>query len=236
LQIGTSATPTGAVTIDAGGDITLNGTAAALLVVTATGTRSLAYNLTTIGTGGALQVLNGASLSGGTITDNGLLAVSAASFTPTSLIVSSTGMVNGTGMIAGSITDNGLVEAAGGTLTTSGAVTGSGTIAIDVNSMLNTGSSVSAGISFLSTGGVLEIGGTLSGFTAAIAGFGYTDTVDLLYGSVSSAIASLSLTGTTLTLDGSGGGSLGTLTFTGDAGQSFGFASDGHGGTNLFLI
>jgi hypothetical protein len=215
--------------------LTLSGAGATVqwLTTATSKTTTLAQSLTTIGTAGTLSLVNGATFADtGTLADQGILSLSAASFTAASLTVAAGGTAIGTGTIGGPVSDLGLVEASGGTLALTGAVTGAGTIGIDANSVLTaSGTLGAANISFLDSGGGLVLAKPAS-VTGSIAGFATSDSIDLL----GSVVTSESFVNDVLTLKGAGG-TLAALHFTGDySGYGFAFAADGHGGSNIFLI
>jgi hypothetical protein len=79
--------------------------------------------------------------------------------------------------------------------------------------------------------GVIALGKP-GGLTATIAGFGTTDTIDVL----NRTIVSTTFAGKTLTLLGPSG-AIGSLHFSATyAGHHFALASDGHGGTNITFV
>jgi hypothetical protein len=120
---------------------------------------------------------------------------------------------------------------AGSTLAVSGSLGGAGTIGIEANAVLSALGTlgVTGGISFLGDGTV-DIG-SLGNFSAPIIDFDATDVIDLL----GSVVTGDSFVGNTLTLSGAGG-TLGSLTFQGNyTGHTFGFQSDGHGGSIILL-
>jgi len=122
------------------------------------------------------------------------------------------------------------LNANGGTLSLTGSVSGVGTVGIGQDSTLVASGSLSAAnVTFLSSGGMLDLGLPAS-MTGTIEDFATTDTIDLL----KTVVKVKSFVNDTLTLTGASGTF--ALHFSGDySGYKFAVFSDGHGGTELLL-
>jgi hypothetical protein len=191
---------------------------------------TLAQSLASIGAIGTLDLQGSSFTASFALANAGQISLAAGTLTTSSLTIASTGTVSGTGTVAGSIADQGLVTANGGTLSLTGSVSGAGTVGIGQDSTLVASGSLSAAnVTFLSSGGVLDLGLPAS-MTGSIEDFATTDTIDLL----KTVVKVQSFVNDTLTLTGASGTF--ALHFSGDySGYKFAAFSDGHGGTEILL-
>jgi hypothetical protein len=192
---------------------------------TSTNTQTtLDSKLSTIGTAGLLNLVNGRGLTGPNLTDNGQLLLGGGKLSATVLTVGSAGTLKGFGTVAGSLTDNGIAEAHNGTLTLQKATGGTGALKIDGGATLEIGvSSVNTQkLAFTGSGGVLQID--------AAAGFG-TPISGLLGNSIvlpNSVITGDSVSGTLLTVTLSGAGSVTYAVGSGISASKLVISSNGH--------
>ena len=145
------------------------------------------------------------------------------------------GTLVGTGTISGAVIDNGRVIASDGKLAINGALTGSGTVAISANAVLGAFGQigVTGGVAFLAGGNsILQLGSPALA-TSVISGFGGGDKIDLL----GTVVTGITFSAATDILSVKvGGATVAALHFSSTyPGNSFQFAGDGHGGTNIFL-
>jgi hypothetical protein len=155
---------------------------------------------------------------------------------PGQVVVEAGHTLSGAGWINGVVIDSGVIEAQGGTLAfganASGrGLSGAGAVVIDAGAVLVAKNRLGVGsINFLA-GGDETLGlGNPAEVTGVIAGFGATDTIDLI-----NIIATGSFAHGTLAITTSTGGHA-ALHFAGSYGSSnFVFSSDGHGGTAITL-
>ena len=188
-----------------GGTIILNGPASALEQFDAsTGSYDQAIDatLTTIQTGGVLDLRAGSSWSGANaVTDAGALQLQGGVFTAPTLDI--TGGLTGYGTIAAAVDNVDAITATGGTLTITGALTGNGLVTIDPGAALDLQSTGSDAVTYGGAAAKLILGDP-AGYTGTLTNVAVSDTLSLLGVTATSATSS----GTTLTVDLQGGTSL----------------------------
>ena len=119
-------------------------------------------SLSTIGTAGALSVLNDRYFqvlaNGGTLTDNGKITLANSIFADTKLIIGSKGLLSGYGTLAGAVSNSGTIDVVGGKLIFEGPVSGPGTITTGTGGIIDLtgGGTITQPIS---GSGTLELGG-----------------------------------------------------------------------------
>jgi hypothetical protein len=177
--------------------ITLSGVGSEIQALdTSSGTQTtLDSQLSAIGVGGALSLLDGRNFSavanGGSFTDNGVLNMAGVDFTATTLTISAGATLTGSGNVTGAVVNQGSIVASGGVLGFLGTLTNSGTIDVTAGALSLVGTATNNGTIEAASGivasmygvdgtGTLEIGatGTLSLMNGALAG----QVVDFLAG------------------------------------------------------
>jgi hypothetical protein len=153
------------------------------------------------------------------ITENGLL-------TAVPIVNASSGTIIGVGTVSAPISNSGtIISAYAATLDISGAITGTGTLEVNSGSVLELGSSVSAGqtVIFQGPGATLRLNSPLS-FSATVQGFQSGDSIDIN----NTPVKSVSITNGTLVLGTSGG----TLKLAGQSALAgeMSVGKDAHGG------
>ncbi len=235
LEIGYSAADAASLSVSLGGTVSVTGTLAlgtqgSTLRVDGAGSLVKAAELETFGrtdtviTNGAVisaqsALVGDVSLGGGALKVAGLLDVGWM------------GSVVGSGTIRATMTqiDQGSAVVASGKLGVMGGISGAGSLVVDGGgTLVLTGpGAVTAGLSFLAGGGMVETGAPAK-LASLITGWSAGDVIDLTQVSVSRE----SYSGGTLSLFGASGHALSSLHFAGAlTGANFTLSADGHGGT-----
>jgi hypothetical protein len=200
------------------------------------GYESLESVLTTIGTGGLLEVLSGRNYTAaGPLVVAGTVDLRGGVFTsPTITLAGAGAEIIGNGTLDGAIINNGLIDADPGTLVINSFVSGSGILDIDPSSELVLVAGGSENVDFLGTSltpSTLKLD-TPAHFSGTLIGLGLLDVIDIASAKVKSAVIS----GHEIDILFAGGGTL-TYDYAGSlAGEHFGISSDGTIGSNLTLL
>ncbi len=137
-------------------------------------------------------------------------------------------------IVAVPIIDYGVIEAAAGRLDLSQSIAGSGALRIDAGAVLEIDAAASGLLtaSFAGAGATLALASPAS-FSATIAGFAFSDTIDLL----GLAATAASINGADQLVIANGTTTVATLRLTGSyAGATFSIKSDGAGGADITLL
>ena len=212
-------------------DITLSGAGSLIRSLNTSNNQQVALDATlaTIGSAGALRLLNGrafTAVSG--FTDNGLLELGGGTFKASTLGVAAGASVIGFGVLDAALSNAGMVEAKGGLLNLLGAVSGAGGFQIDSGATLELGSNPVAGqvVGFNGIDATLKLDAP-AGFAATLDQFAPGDRLDLAGVGLATKAA---LSGTTLTVT-LAGGSLLTYTLSNPTPSNLAITSDGNGGS-----